>query len=66
MKGPKNKQPARSSSDLAMPGLPGADPILLIVALAFIIATGFLATPALLLRRERHAWPPLRGPPPAF
>jgi hypothetical protein len=60
--GHKMQQPC-AFSDLAMPGLPGADPILLAVALAFIIAASFLATPALLLRRERHAWPPLRGPP---
>jgi Na+/H+-translocating membrane pyrophosphatase len=60
--GHKAQQPC-AFFDLAMPGLPGADPILLAVALAFIIAVAFLATPALALRRERHAWPPLRGPP---
>jgi len=63
--GHKVQQPC-AFSDLAMPGLPGADPILLAVALAFIIAVGFIAAPALLLRRGRHAWPPLRGPPLPF
>jgi hypothetical protein len=43
--------------------LPGADPVQIAAALAFILAIGFAAIVLRPLRRERHAWPPLRGPP---
>ncbi|MFL9839501.1 hypothetical protein ABS767_00875 [Sphingomonas sp. ST-64] len=48
---------------LAMPMLPGADPLLLAAALVFILALGFLALALPRVARARHAWPPLRGPP---
>ena len=51
---------------LAMPGLAGADPILFIVAIAFIMALGLLVTPMPPLGRTTHLRPPLRGPPTAF
>jgi hypothetical protein len=50
-------------SALGMAGLAGADAPLLAVALAFILALGFV--PARTARREAppHLRPPLRGPP---
>ena len=50
---------------LAMPGLAGADPILLIVAISFIMALGFLVTPRPPLGRANHLRPPSQGPPTA-
>jgi hypothetical protein len=50
-------------ADLALPWLGAVDPIQLAIALAFIMAAAFVAAPVFRLRRERHAWPPLRGPP---
>jgi hypothetical protein len=50
---------------LTMPGLVGADAILLIAAISFIMALGFPATPLPPLRRITHLRPPLRGPPTA-
>ena len=50
---------------LAMAGLAGADPILLIVAIAFIMALGFLVTPKPPLGRTNHLRPPSQGPPTA-
>lgn len=48
---------------LAFPALPGADPVLLAIALAFILAIGLaLVAPALPARFARFQ-PPLRGPP---
>lgn len=43
--------------------LPGADPVQVAAALAFILALGFATVAALRLLPARHAWPPLRGPP---
>ncbi len=48
---------------LAMPMLPGADPVLLAAALVFILALGFVAVALPRVARARHLWPPLRGPP---
>ncbi|WP_079247123.1 hypothetical protein [Sphingomonas turrisvirgatae] len=45
--------------------LPGADPVQIAAALAFILALGFAAVVLPRLRPARHAWPPLRGPPQA-
>lgn len=50
-------------SDLALPGLAGADPIQLAAAIAFILLAAFFAVPAFDLRRARNLRPPLRGPP---
>jgi hypothetical protein len=48
---------------LAFPALAGADPVLLAIALAFILAIGLaLVAPALPARFTRFQ-PPLRGPP---
>ncbi len=52
-------------SALAMASLTGADPILLGLALGFILALGFAAVPFLRRRRLFHLRPPLRGPPAA-
>ncbi|MCW1429918.1 DUF2946 family protein [Novosphingobium sp. JCM 18896] len=48
---------------LGFPALNGADPLLLALALAFILALGFVPAQALPLQRRRFARPPLRGPP---
>lgn len=50
-------------ASLSMASLSGADPVLLALALAFIIALGFAATQIVPPRREYHLRPPLRGPP---
>lgn len=52
---------AFSALSLAM--LSGADPVLLALALAFILALGFHAPASRPLRRASHLRPPLRGPP---
>lgn len=41
----------------------GADPALLLLALAFILLRGFLPVPALRLTSARRIRPPLRAPP---
>lgn len=43
--------------------LPGADPVQIAAALAFILTLGFAAVVLPSLSRLRGAWPPLRGPP---
>lgn len=48
---------------LSMAALGGADPVLLALALAFIIALGFAPIRLALAERFRHVRPPLRGPP---
>ena len=48
---------------LAHATLPGADPVLLAAALAFILALGFALPAAPRLRRPSFLKPPLRGPP---
>ncbi len=50
-------------SALGMDGLAGADPILLALALAFILAIGFAPLASPTLRACAHLRPPLRGPP---
>lgn len=50
-------------SALSMATLGGADPVLLALALAFILALGFAAAPPLRLGRTPRLRPPLRGPP---
>lgn len=50
-------------SSLSMAATGGADAPLLALALAFIIALGFLPAPGLPLRRAHYLQPPLRGPP---
>lgn len=52
-------------SSLGMAALGGADAPLLALALAFILALGFLPAPSLPLRRANYLQPPLRGPPAA-
>jgi hypothetical protein len=52
---------AYSALSLALLG--GADPLLLALALAFIIALGFHRAPPRRLARTPHLRPPLRGPP---
>jgi len=47
----------------AAPSLGAADPILLAVAIAFIVATVFRTAPVGTPRRRAHLRPPLRGPP---
>lgn len=48
---------------LSMASLAGADPGLLTLALAFILALGFAAAAPNLTRPIDHLRPPLRGPP---
>lgn len=48
---------------LAMAGLAGADPILLALALAFILAIGLAPLAAPAFQARAHLRPPLRGPP---
>lgn len=48
---------------LGQPMLPGADPVQLAAALAFILALGFVAVVVPAIVRAPHLRPPLRGPP---
>ncbi|MGV7120527.1 DUF2946 family protein [Sphingopyxis sp. 550A] len=48
---------------LSTPTLAAADPLLLVVAIAFIIATVFLFVSRPVLARRAYLRPPLRGPP---
>lgn len=50
-------------SSLSMASMAGANPALLAIALAFIIALGFVPTRLPRPRRILHLRPPLRGPP---
>lgn len=50
-------------SALDMSGMPGTDPILLGLALAFILAIGLAPLVAPQLSARAHLRPPLRGPP---
>ena len=50
-------------SGLSAPTLTAADPLLLAVAIAFIIATAFRTVSRPVLRRRVYLRPPLRGPP---
>lgn len=50
-------------SALAMASLAGTDPVLLSLALGFILALGFAAASPTQPRRVPHLRPPLRGPP---
>ena len=50
---------------LGQAALGGADIALLALALAFILALGFAARPALPVRQTSYLRPPLRGPPAA-
>lgn len=50
-------------SALSMASLAGADDPLLALALAFILALGFVPAPAKHIGRVLHLRPPLRGPP---
>lgn len=62
------KAPAHDScpfSTLGFAALGGADPVQLAAALAFVLALGFIATPALRLARRAHLSPPACGPPAA-
>jgi hypothetical protein len=50
-------------SVLGMEGLAGADPVLLALALAFILAIGLAPLAAPTFQARTHLRPPLRGPP---
>lgn len=50
-------------SSLSMASMTGADPALLALALAFILALGFAPTRTSHLKRVSYLRPPLRGPP---
>ena len=62
-------EPAREAAKvcpyavLAQASLPGADPILLEAAIAFVLALGFAALALPALRRPAFLRPPMRGPP---
>ena len=47
----------------AFPALGGAAPILLALAIAFVLALGFAPVTLAVIRRVAHLQPPLRGPP---
>lgn len=48
---------------LALPSLAAVDPLLLAIALAFVVAAIFRATTTRAVRRSPHLRPYLRGPP---
>lgn len=48
---------------LGQAAMGGADPLLLALAIGFILAMGVRAAPVLRLKRRRHAQPPACGPP---
>lgn len=50
-------------ASLSMASLAGADPSLLALALAFVLALGFAPARIPSLKRATHLRPPLRGPP---
>lgn len=50
-------------SSLSMAAAGGADAPLIALAIAFILALGFLPAPRLPFRRTYYLLPPLRGPP---
>ena len=50
-------------TSLSMASMSGADPALLALALAFILALGFVPTRTAHSERVFHLRPPLRGPP---
>lgn len=52
-----------SYADLALPALAGADPMLLLMALAFVLAIRLSRLHTIALRRSQALRPPLRGPP---
>jgi hypothetical protein len=69
-KAPTHQEEAQGKADsqcpfssLSMAALGGADAPLLALALAFILALGFLPAPSLPFRPAHYLLPPLRGPP---
>lgn len=50
-------------SGLGLATLAAVDPVMLAIAIAFVLATGFAAVPLLPHAAPAHLWPPLRGPP---
>jgi hypothetical protein len=48
---------------LSMHALSGADPLVLALAIAFVLALGFAPVPLLRVARPAFLIPPLRGPP---
>jgi len=50
-------------SGLSMASIAAADPLLLAIALAFVVTLGFRAVPAMARAVPAHLRPPLRGPP---
>lgn len=60
--GDKAERPC-AFAGLNAPALGGADPLLLAVALAFVMAAALRADVPPAPRRRRHLRPPLRGPP---
>lgn len=50
-------------SGLSAPVLGGADPVLLVVALALVAAVALRATPRTIVASASYLRPPLRGPP---
>ena len=66
--GSEDQNPGKGAcafSALSMAGLGGADPLLLALALAFVLALGFAPHPIPRARRFVRLRPPLRGPPQA-
>lgn len=69
MKGGENESGSKKGkgecpfTSLSMASMAGADPSLLALALAFILALGFAPARFTLPQRASHLRPPLRGPP---
>lgn len=63
-KGDKAESPC-SFAGLSAPFVAGADPVLLAIALGFVLAFGWRALPRLALPYRQALRPPLRGPPAA-
>ncbi|HEY9234002.1 MAG TPA: DUF2946 family protein [Phenylobacterium sp.] len=59
----KTFEPPCAFSGLSSPALAAVDPVLLAIAIAFILATGFLATPRAPQATRSFLRPPPIGPP---
>ncbi len=58
-----NKSQPCAFSGLTVPSLAGADPVVLAIAIAFVLALGLRVVAALPATRPVRLRPPLRGPP---
>jgi hypothetical protein len=61
--GPGKSEVPCAFAGLSVPSLAGADPILLVLAIAFIMGLGYLPRLPFALGETAHLRPPTRGPP---